>query len=165
MSGHLSAEELESRLEAAREAGDTGTLEQVRRHRELAEACPAFAPNLLGLGRALQQAEPLAGEDTFDEAEQALRHAVRVTERSPAALVELAYFLSLVRGAPEQAETLLDEGARKALKLLEDAWAGRIQVLTELGRHEEARALGAVARRTFPDSLRIADADTSASTR
>lgn len=164
MSGHPKPEEVETRLQAAREEGK-GTLEQLRRHRELAEACPAFVPNLLELGRALQLAEPAAGQDTFDEAEEVLRLAVRLSERSASALVELAYFLNLVRGAPEEAEALLDEGASKALRLLEDAWAGRIQVLTELGRLEQALALGEVARRTFPDSLRIADADSFARAR
>lgn len=35
-------------------------------------------------------------------------------------------------------------------------------MLTELGRWEQALSLGEVARRTFPDSLRIADADSFA---
>jgi len=164
MSAHRRSEELESLLASAREAG-RGTPEQVRRLRELGDACPAFVPALLELGRALQLAEPAVGADTFDEAEQVLRRAVALSDRSASALVELAYFLNLVRGAPEQAESLLDEGASKALQLLEDAWAGRIQVLTELGRLAEALALGAVARRTFPDSLRITDADSFARAR
>ena len=96
--------------------------------------------------------------------EQVLRRAVRVSGRGAASLVELAYFLNLVRGAPEQAEPLLEEGAAQALKLLEDAWAGLIHVLTETGKLDKALALGEVARRTFPDSLRIADADSFART-
>ncbi|MBN1203986.1 MAG: hypothetical protein JXB05_03560 [Myxococcaceae bacterium] len=160
----MSPEELLARLRAAREAGGgkPGALERLRLHRELASAAPAFVPNLLELGRGLQLAEPAAGEDTFTEAEAVLRQAVEVSERSARALVELAYFLHMVRDAPQETEPLLEEASGKALRLLEDAWTGLVNVLVEQGKLQRALEVGDRARQLFPDSVRIAMASEAA---
>jgi hypothetical protein len=89
---------------------------------------------------------------------QALRRAVHCTDRGGAGLVELGWYLHRVHGRPEEAERLLEEGAAKALATLEEAWAGLIQVLAEQGKRAQALELGEVARRTFPDSARLAEA-------
>lgn len=153
----MSPEQLLARLREAREAagGKPGALERIRLHRELAAEAPAFVPNLLELERCLQLAEPDAGEDTFAEAEAVLEQAVEMSERSAPALVELAYFLNLVRGAPEEVEPLLEEAAGKSLRLLEDAWSGLIDALVEQGKLQRALALSDEARRVFPESVRI----------
>jgi tetratricopeptide (TPR) repeat protein len=153
----LSTQELLARLQAAREegGGKPGSLERVKLHRELAAAAPAFVPNLLELGRNLQLAEPAAGEDTFTEAEEALRQAVDVSGRSAPALVELAYFLNVIRDAPQQMEPLLEEAIDKALHVLEDAWAGLINVLVEQEKYQRALEVSEKALRVFPDSMRI----------
>jgi hypothetical protein len=157
MSSPPSPEELLARLRAAREAegGQPGALERLRCHRELAALAPAFVPNLLELGRGLQLAAPEAGEETFTEAEAVLRQAVEVSERTPSALVELAYFLNVVREAPQEMEPLLEEAISKSLRLMEDAWTGLINVLVEQGKLERALAMSEEARRVFPSSVRI----------
>jgi tetratricopeptide (TPR) repeat protein len=157
MSAAPSLEELLARLRAAREAegGQPGALERLRRHRELAALAPAFVPNLLELGRGLQLAALDAGEETFTEAEAVLRQAVDVSERSALTLVELAYFLNVVRDAPQETEPLLEEAIGKTLLLLEDAWTGFINVLVEQGKLQRALSVSQEARRVFPNSVRI----------
>jgi tetratricopeptide (TPR) repeat protein len=139
----LSPEELLARLQTAREAGGgkPGSLERLRLHRELA-----------------------AGDDTFTEAEAVLRQAVAVSDRSAPTLVELAYFLNVIRDAPQQMEPLLEEALGKSLHVLEDAWAGLINVLVEQEKYQRALEVSEKARRVFPDSLRIAMAVESAHT-
>jgi tetratricopeptide (TPR) repeat protein len=152
------------RLRAAREAGGgkPGSLERLHLHRELAAAAPAFVPNLLELGRGLQVAEDAAGDDTFTEAEAVLRQAVEVSHRSAPALVELAYFLNVIRDEPQQMEPLLEEAIEKALHTLEDAWAGLINVLVEQEKYRRALDMSEKALRVFPDSPRIIMAGESA---
>ncbi len=166
MSPPLSPEALLARLKAAREAGGgkPGALERLRLHRELAAEAPAFVPNLLELGRGLQLAEEEAGEDTFTEAEAVLRQAVAVSERSAPALVELAYFLNVIRDAPQEMEPLLEEAIGKALRLLEDAWAGLINVLVEQEKYQRALEVSEQARRVFPGAVAIVTAADSART-
>ena len=153
----LSPEDLMARLWAAREAGGgkPGSLERLRLHRELAAAAPAFVPNLLELGRGLLLAEEAAGDDTFTEAEAVLLQAVEVSQRSAPALVELAYFLNVIRDAPQQMEPLLEEALEKCLHTLEDAWAGLINVLVEQEKYPRALEVSEKALRVFPDSPRI----------
>ncbi len=160
----LSPEELLAKLKAAQEAGGAkpGAPEQLQLYRELAAAAPAFVPNLLELGRSLQLAEPTARGDAFTEAEAVLRQAVAVSHRSAPTLVELAYFLNVIRGAPEQMEPLLEEAIDKSLRLLEDAWAGLINVLVEQEKYQRAFEESERARRMFPDSMRISMAAESA---
>jgi tetratricopeptide (TPR) repeat protein len=160
----LSPEEMLRRLQAAREAGGgkPGSAERVRLHRALAAEAPAFVPNLLELGRGLQIAEDGVGEDTFDEAEAVLQQAVAVSQRSAPTLVELAYFLNVIRDAPQQMEPLLEEAIEKTLHLMEDAWAGLINVLVEQEKYQRALEVSERARRVFPDSVRIAMAAESA---
>lgn len=157
-------EELLARLRAAREAegGRPGSLERLRLHRELAAAAPAFVPNLLELGRSLQLAKPAAGEDTFTEAEAVLRQAVEVSERSPSALVELAYFQNIIRAAPQEMEALLEDAIRRSLQLMEDAWTGLIHALVEQGKLQQALVVSEDARRVFPNSVRVTMAAESA---
>jgi tetratricopeptide (TPR) repeat protein len=160
----LSPEGLLARLQAAREAGrgKPGSLERLRLHRELAAAAPAFVPNLLELGRGLLLAEEAAGDDTFTEAEAVLRQAVEVSHRSAPTLVELAYFLNAIRDAPQQMEPLLEEAIGKSLHVLEDAWAGLINVLVEQEKFQRALEVSEKALRMFPDSPRITMAVESA---
>lgn len=167
MSPPVNPEELLARLRSAREAagGKPGALERLRLHRELAAEAPAFVPNLLELGRCLQLAEPAAGEDTFTEAEAVLRQAVELSERSAPALLELGYFLNLVRDRPQEMEPLLEEAAGKSLRLLEDAWSGLIDALVEQGKLQRALALSGEALRVFPESARITLSSQSARAR
>jgi tetratricopeptide (TPR) repeat protein len=153
----LSPKELLARLRVAREAagGKPGGLERLKLHRELAAEVPAFVPNLLELGRGLQLAELAAGEDTFTEAETVLRQAVEVSERSAPALVDLAFFLNVIRDAPQEMEPLLEEAIAKTLPLLEEAWTGLINVLVEQDKLQRALEVSEQARRVFPDSVRI----------
>lgn len=153
----LSPKDLVARLQMAREAagGRPGSLERLKFHRELAAEAPAFVPNLLELGRGLQLADLAAGEDTFTEAEAVLRQAVEVSERSAPTLVELAYFLNVIRDAPQEMEPLLEEAIGKTLHLLEDAWTGLINVLVEQDKLQRALAVSEEARRVFPNSVRI----------
>ncbi len=154
----LSPEDLLARLQAAREAGGDkpGSLERLRLHRELAAAAPSFVPNLLELGRGLLLAEEAAGDDTFTEAEAVLRQAVAVSNRSAPTLVELAYFLNVIRDAPQQMEPLLEEAIDKSLHVLEDAWTGLINVLVEQEKYQRALEVSEQALRLFPNSTRIA---------
>jgi len=153
----LSPEELLARLQAAREAGEgkPGSPVRLRLHRELAAAAPAFVPNLLELGRGLQVAEDAAGTAAFTEAEAILRQAVTVSQRSAPTLVELAYFLNVVRDSPQEMEPLLEEAIRQSLHVLEEAWAGLINVLVEQEKYQQALNVSEKALRVFPESPRI----------
>jgi hypothetical protein len=137
-------------------------LERLRLQRELAEDCPALAPNLQDLGRLLQVVdEPgVDGREGLREAQQWLERAVQVSDRSAPALVELGYFLDAVRDSPDEALRLYEEGASKALETLADAWVGMIRYWT-LKRTKEslgkALALGALAESVLPDSERVRD--------
>jgi tetratricopeptide (TPR) repeat protein len=153
----LSPEELMARLQAAREegGGKPGSPDRLRLHRELAAVAPAFVPNLLELGRGLQVADEAPGEAAFTEAETILRQAVAVSNRSAPALVELAYFLHLVRDSPQEMEPLLEEAINKSLHLLEDAWTGLINALVEQEEYQRALEVSEKALRIFPDSPRL----------
>jgi hypothetical protein len=156
---HLSPEELMARLRAAREAGAhrRGSPAQLEPHRELAEACPAFVPNLLQLARSLLVSDEPgpAGLDTFAEIQRLLEHAVQASDRSAPALVELAYFHDSIHNDFHQARGLYEEGAAKALATLEDAWAGLLNSLVLEKKLQEALTLAGRAEKVFPASGRI----------
>jgi hypothetical protein len=92
------------------------------------------------------------------EVQPVLQRTARSLDRGGASLVELALYIHHIHQRPAEAERLLEEGAAKALHTLEDAWAGLIRVLTEQRKLAQALELGELARRTFPDSPRIAEA-------
>jgi tetratricopeptide (TPR) repeat protein len=132
---------------------------------EVHEACPAFVPALLLAGRRLQSGKGASPADVragMRKARKYLQQAVVASDRSAATLVELGYFLHVVEKQPQAAETMLRAGVEKALTVLEDGWAGLIDVLCSQGRLEEARELGARAHALLPGSVRIATALTPA---
>jgi tetratricopeptide (TPR) repeat protein len=132
---------------------------------EVHEACPSFVPALLLAGRRLQSSKAASPADLragMRKARKYLQKAVVASDRSAASLVELGYFLHVVEKQPQAAESMLRAGVEKALTVLEDGWAGLLDVLCSEGRLEEARALGKRAQTLFPDSVRIATALTPA---
>ena len=158
---HMTAQELKRRWEAAR-SEPAGSARQIQAHRELAEQCPAFVPNLLALGRSLQldreEATEAQAQASFAEVERVLRGAVELSGEDASALIELAHFLDVIRDTPSEAEALFAEAARRASRLLEEAWAGWISVLGEQEKLEAALELANRAQRVFPDSALIAEA-------
>jgi hypothetical protein len=159
---HPSLDELTAMFQAARKAGeaDKNNPEQLRLHRELLAACPAFTPNLLRLARLLQLIEQpdMDAQESFAEAQRLLEQAVQSSERSAPSLVELGYFLDDLRNASAGAFTLYQEGAAKALETLEYAWAGMIRYWTDTRTREslsQALQLGERAMKVFPESERI----------
>ncbi|MDC0714628.1 hypothetical protein POL68_39635 [Stigmatella sp. ncwal1] len=156
---HLSPAELMERLHAAREAGkeDRGNPVQLQLHRELAESCPAFAPNLLHLSRTLLVSREPVPEDghAFAEAQRLLEQAVQLSERSAPSLVELAYLHDSIYNDFKTARPLYEEGAARALAALEDAWAGLLTSFILERQLPEALELAQRAWRVFPESARI----------
>ncbi len=161
---HPRLDGLVARMQAARVEGGANrpSREQLRLHRELSEACPAFTPNLLELARLLRldDAPPpdSSGEESLPEIRRLLEQAVLASGRSAPALVELAYFLDIFHDSPPEAETLFEEGARKALHTVEEAWAGLISFWSSKRTREslsKALQLGETAEKLFPDSERI----------
>ncbi|ATB40944.1 hypothetical protein CYFUS_006406 [Cystobacter fuscus] len=157
---HPSVEELAERLRAARRAGAPGEAERLRLHRELAESCPSFTPNLLELARQLQLADEPGRDATeaFAEVRRLLEQAVVGSERSAPAVVEMGYFLDTIHHDSERATKLYEEGATRALETLEDAWAGLLRAWVLERTHEslqKALKLGELARKLLPDSGRI----------
>ena len=155
----MTPQELRGRLEAARRA-HAGSAQRIQAHQELAEQCPAFVPNLLALSRSLQldSREEADAQAHFAEGERALRDAVEVSGEDASALIELAHFLDVVRDSPAEAEVLFAEAARRASKLLEEAWAGWIGALAEQEKLDAALELASRAQRVFPDSELITEA-------
>ena len=95
MPEHIPLNDADALLKRARHA-DTKTPERVAQLRALLARCPAHAPALVALGKALQLLEPQPTEatDPFEEAEQALRNAVVASGRGDAALCELGDFFA-----------------------------------------------------------------------
>lgn len=156
---HLPLEELIAKFQAANAAGRAshGDPDQLRSHRKLAEACPAFTPNLLRLARLLRLVdEPSTeAEAMLTEVHRLLEQAVQASDGSADALIELGYFLDTHRHDPAQARKLLEEGAAKALSSLEDAWVGLIRHLEMEKQLPQALELSARAEQLFPHSGRI----------
>ncbi|MBZ4421899.1 hypothetical protein [Myxococcus sp. RHSTA-1-4] len=159
MSTHPSPQELRRKWKAA----NAEPVEDSRRldaYREVAEACPAFVPNLLAMSRTVllgreAVAEP---EARLAEAERALRTAVDVSAGAPEPLIELGRFLATVRHAPVEAEGAFSSAASAALSLLEEAWAGWIHALGEQDKLDAALEVADQARRILPDSAAISRA-------
>ncbi len=158
---HPTLDELVARMRAARAAGDANnpSLEQLRLHRELAGLCPAFTPNLLELARLLRLDDnpppDLTSDVMQEELEQLLMQAVQASGRSAPSLVELAYVLDIFHNAPPETEALFKEGAEKALKTLEHAWAGLIGFWALKRTREslmQALQLGEQVEKLFPES-------------
>ncbi|WPB77886.1 hypothetical protein KYC5002_01810 [Archangium violaceum] len=159
---HPTLEELLEKLREAREGRgmESLRLEQVRRYRELVAESPTFTPALLELGRLLQLTdEPgVETEKAFVEIQRLLEQAVEVSGRAAAPVVELGYFLDTLRNSSEKAAPLYEEGARKALETLEDAWAGLLRAWVHERTKEslkKALELSELAEKVFPDSGRI----------
>lgn len=148
-----------ARFRAAREAGKEhrGSPLQLQLHRELAESCPAFVPNLLHLARSLLLGDAPGPKDdhAFDEIQRLLEQAVQSSDRSAPALVELAYFHDSIHNDFKTARPLYAEGAAQALAVLEDAWAGLLTSLVLEQQIPEALALAQQAERMFPESARL----------
>jgi hypothetical protein len=158
---HPRLDELVARMKAARAAGDARqpSQEQLKLHRELADACPAFTPNLVELARLLRLDDnpppDMSGEESLSEVRGLLEQAVQASGRSAPSLVELAYFLDTFHDSPPEAEVLFEEGARKALKTVEESWAGLIRYGSSKRTREslmKALRLGETAERLFPES-------------
>jgi hypothetical protein len=160
---HPSLEELVARFEAARQAGQGARVdsEQIRLHRELAEACPSFTHNLLYLAWLLQLSDQpeRQAEEVFSDIQQLLEAAVLGSYRSAPALVELGHFLDTLRDSPHEAMKLYEEGEQKALATLKDAWLGKIRYWNDERTKEtlaKALELGGLAERMFPDATELA---------
>jgi hypothetical protein len=155
---HPSLEELVKKFEIARKAGERerGNPEQLRLHRELAEECPAFTPNLLYLARLQQITDQpdRSTEEVFSEIQRLLELAVLGTDRSAPVLLELGNFLDTFRDGPPEAMELYEEGEQKALDTLKDAWFGKLRYWNLERTNEslgKALQLGELAERLFPE--------------
>lgn len=159
---HPSVDELLAEMRAARETGgaNQASPEQLKRHRELAAACPAFTPNLLELARFLMLTdEPdVDARLGFLEVERLLEQSVLASNRSAPAVLELGHFKDSIRNDPDAAEELFEESAATALKDLEAAWSALLNLWTMQNRRgslEKALKLGAMVERLFPESAGI----------
>ncbi|WP_225414593.1 hypothetical protein [Stigmatella hybrida] len=156
---HLSPEELIAKFHAACDAGKEKrvNVSQIQSHQALAEACPAFVPNLLQLARSLLlEKEPITENNlVFARLQHLLEQAVQVSARSAPSLIELAYFHDSIHNDFKTARSLYEEGAAKALASLEDAWAGLLSSFVLDHQIPEALALARQAKTVFPESARI----------
>ncbi|HYO52787.1 hypothetical protein [Archangium sp.] len=163
---HPGIEELVARFQSARQSGDIArpSEEQIRLHRELVEACPAFTQNVLFLAWLLQRRLWTAEDDgqgpeqAFAEVQRLLEQAVQGSYRSAPALVELGFFLDTYRNSSHEAAKLYEEAAANALETLKDAWWGLIRYWNAERTKEtleKALRLGELAETLFPDSSEI----------
>jgi tetratricopeptide (TPR) repeat protein len=159
---HKTPSELQQLLDTVRRDASSppGSSLRLAALRELVGLCPAFVPGLLALSRAmlLGKEEVTDSQAYFAEVEQILRDAVEASSEEASALIELAHFTDAIRDAPADAEPLFAEAARRALNLLEEAWAGQIGVLGQQEKLEAALEVAEQARRVLPHSTRIAEA-------
>lgn len=155
---HPSIEKIVKMFEAARNAGERerGNPEQLRLHRELAEECPAFTPNLLYLARLQQVIDQpsRSTEDVFSEIQRILELAVLGSDRSAPVLLELGNFLDTFQNDTSEAMKLYEEGEQKTLATLEEAWSLKLRYWN-LERTDEslgkALRLVEMAERLFPE--------------
>lgn len=154
MSTHPSPQELRRKWKAANAEPVERRLDA---YREVADACPAFVPNLLALSRTCLHGREQAPDSAarIDEAERALRTAADVSAGAPEPLIELGRFLATVRSAPVDAEAAFASAASAALSLLEDAWAGWIHALGQQDKLDAALEVAEQAKRILPDSAAI----------
>jgi len=75
---------------------------------------------------------------SLDEAEQALRQAVELNQSSPAAVIDLGYFLDRVKDDPRAAAETFAQGVDQARQLLIDGLIGRAKALLQVDQVEEA---------------------------
>jgi lipopolysaccharide biosynthesis regulator YciM len=73
----------------------------------------------------------------LDEAKQALQQAVELDKGSPAAAIELGYFLDNVEDNPQAASKAYAEAVPAARRLLLDGLIGQAKVFQQLGKREE----------------------------
>jgi hypothetical protein len=137
-----------------------GSPQQLQLLKSIRTHCPAFAPALLISGKAELLSEEDSGPTNafIDEIERMLHDAVAASGRTPATLIGLARFMSLMRDSPQTAETLYREASTKALEVLEEAWAGLIESLGEQEKMTEAARIAETARGVFPQSKQLSEA-------
>ncbi len=75
---------------------------------------------------------------SLDEAEQALRQAVELNQSSPAAVIDLGYFLDRVKDDPRAAAQAYAQGMTIARQLLIDGLIGQAKVLLQFDQTEAA---------------------------
>lgn len=73
----------------------------------------------------------------LSEAKQALQQAIDLDKGSPAASIELGYFLDNVEDDPQAAAKSFAEGVAAARKLLLEGLIGQAKALQQLGKKEE----------------------------
>jgi hypothetical protein len=73
----------------------------------------------------------------LDEAKQALQQAVELDKGSPAAAIELGYFLDNVEDDPQAASKAYAEGVATARRLLIEGLIGQAKVFRQLEKREE----------------------------
>ena len=73
----------------------------------------------------------------LDEAKQALRQAVELDKESPAAAIELGYFLNNVGDDPHAASKAYADGVATARRLLIEGLIGQAKVFRQLEKREE----------------------------
>ena len=78
------------------------------------------------------------GEPTLDDAKADLKLAVALDEDSPAALIELGYYVFAIEDDAGTAVKHFQKAIRLCRGLLKDALTGQAKALSELGRDVEA---------------------------
>lgn len=73
----------------------------------------------------------------LDDAKQALQHAVELDKGSPAAAIELGYFLDNVEDDPQAAAKAYAEGVASARRLLIDGLIGQAKACRQMEKREE----------------------------
>ena len=92
---------------------------------------------------------------SLSDAKRALQQAVELDRESPAAPIELGYFLDNVEDNPQAAAKAFAQGIAAARHLLVEGLLGRAKSLIQLDRREEAV-------RCLIEALHLSDAERSA---
>lgn len=79
------------------------------------------------------------GSPTLDDAKADSNCAVTLDDQSPAALIELGYFLNAVEDHPEVASKYFRKAIDLCQKFLREALIGQADVLVDLGQRRAAR--------------------------
>lgn len=74
---------------------------------------------------------------TLDEAKQAFQQAIELDKDSPAAAIELGYFLDNVKDDPQAALKAYEEGVATARHLLLDGLIGQAKAFRQMEKREE----------------------------
>ena len=96
-------------------------------------------PRLKTLCASLLQLQE-SPERPLEEAKRELVAAVELDAESPAARIELAYYLDRIEDDPAAASAEFSNAVDSARRLLKDALQGRIEASLQLGRTDEASA-------------------------